>query len=47
MKVRHETRSKRRARQRWMKAGIWLFIFVFAFSVVGFMIILQVGGGSH
>jgi hypothetical protein len=46
MKVRHETRSRRKARQRWIKAGVWLFILVFAFSVVGFMIVItQVG--SH
>lgn len=44
MKARHETRSKRRARQRWLKAGVWLFIVIFAFSVVGFLIVItQVG----
>jgi hypothetical protein len=39
MKARYETRSKRKARQRWLKAGIWLFILVFAFSVVGTLMI--------
>jgi heme/copper-type cytochrome/quinol oxidase subunit 4 len=46
MKVRYETRSKRKARQRWLKAGIWLFIVVFAFSVVGTLIAF-VSVGSH
>ncbi len=35
MKIRHETRSKRARRQRLMRAGIWLFLLVFAFSVAG------------
>lgn len=43
MKVRHETRSKRKRRQRWLRAGIWVFLCVFAFSVVGGLMILLTG----
>lgn len=35
VKVRHETRSKRMRRQRLLKAGVWIFLCIFAFSVVG------------
>jgi hypothetical protein len=42
MKVRHETRSKRMRRQRWLKAGVWIFLGVFAFSVVGGLMIVAV-----
>lgn len=34
-KVRYETQSARRRRQTLLRAGIWIFIFVFAFSIVG------------
>lgn len=40
MKVRHETRSKRMRRQRWLKAGIWIFLAIFAFSVAGGIMIV-------
>ncbi|HEY9084628.1 MAG TPA: hypothetical protein VIN40_01600 [Candidatus Tyrphobacter sp.] len=42
MKPRHETRSKRRRRQLWLKAGIWIFLGVFAFSVVGGLMVVAV-----
>ncbi len=33
--VKYETQSARRRRQGWLRAGVWIFIFVFAFSIVG------------
>jgi|GEM_PF-1653120 len=33
--VKYETQSARRKRQAWLRAGVWIFIFVFAFSIVG------------
>lgn len=39
----HETRSARRRKEAWKRAGIWAFLFVFAFSVVGGALI-AVGG---
>ncbi len=49
VKVRHETRSKRMRRQRWLRAGIWGFLFVFAVSVVGGLLLGVVAGnaGGH
>ncbi|MHB8441854.1 MAG: hypothetical protein ACYC8W_01375 [Candidatus Tyrphobacter sp.] len=47
MKVRHETRSKRMRRQRWLRAGIWVFLFVFAFSVVGGLMLVVAGTAGH
>lgn len=48
MSVRHETRSKRKRRQQWLRAGIWVFLFIFAFSVVGGLLVYVVGapGGA-
>jgi ABC-type Fe3+ transport system permease subunit len=34
----HQTRSARSRREFWKRTGIWIFIFVFAFSVVGGLI---------
>ncbi len=34
----HQTRSARSRREFWKRLGIWVFIFVFAFSVVGGLI---------
>jgi hypothetical protein len=31
----HTTRSTRSRREFWKRLGIWIFIFIFAFSVVG------------
>ncbi|HVS46690.1 MAG TPA: hypothetical protein VMS32_08490 [Verrucomicrobiae bacterium] len=38
----HETRSARVRRERWLRAGVWIFILVFAFSVAGGMIIFGI-----
>jgi hypothetical protein len=43
-RVIHETRSKRARRQFWLKLGVWALVFVFAFSVVGGLIV--VGGAA-
>jgi len=32
------TARKARLRQAWLRAGVWVFIFVFAFSIVGGLI---------
>ncbi len=37
--VKYETQSARRKRQVWLRAGVWLFILVFAFSIVGGLLI--------
>lgn len=42
--VRHETRSKRARRQRLLKAGVWVFLVLFAFSVVGGLMFIVVAG---
>jgi hypothetical protein len=34
-RITHETRSARHRRQAWLKAGIWVFLVIFALSVVG------------
>lgn len=47
MSVRHETRSKRKRRQQWIKAGIWLFLIVFAFSVVGGLMFVVIGTSTN
>jgi hypothetical protein len=44
-RVRYETQSARRRRQGWLRAGVWVFIFVFAFSIVGGL--LAIGGVFH
>ncbi len=36
--MRHQTRSSRSRREFWKRLGIWIFIFIFAFSVVGGLI---------
>ena len=38
----HETKAKRARRQMWLKAGIWAFILVFAFSVAGGILAMRV-----
>lgn len=35
-----ETRRARRLRETLMKAGVWIFLVVFAFSIVGIAIVL-------
>lgn len=36
--VKHKTQSARKRRDFWLRAGIWAFILVFAFSIVGGLI---------
>jgi hypothetical protein len=46
----HTTRSARARREFWKRLGIWVFIFVFAFSVVGGAIVVVeqlLAGGPH
>ena len=45
----HTTRSARSRREFWKRFGIWVFIFVFAFSVVGgaIAIVAQLFAGGH
>ena len=38
-KVRYATQSSRRRRQAWLRFGVWIFIFVFAFSLIAGLII--------
>ena len=38
----HATKSARKRKQRLQRLGVWIFIALFAFSVVGFMIAVQV-----
>lgn len=40
-----QTKSARMRRQRWLRAGVWAFIFVFAFSIVGGALALIALGG--
>lgn len=35
----YETSASRRRREGWMRAGVWIFILVFGFSVAGGMIL--------
>ncbi len=35
MKTKHRTQAARKRKDVWLRAGIWLFIFIFAFSIVG------------
>lgn len=42
-RVTHETKDARRRKEAWKRAGVWAFLFVFAFSVVGGALI-AVGG---
>ncbi len=37
----HETRSARQRRQTFLKAGIWVFLGIFVFSVLGFAIVVS------
>lgn len=39
-RVRYETQAGRRRRQAWLRAGVWVFIFVFAFSIVGGLLVV-------
>lgn len=34
-RTKHETKASRRRRRSLLKAGIWVFLAIFAFSVVG------------
>ncbi|MDE2481031.1 MAG: hypothetical protein KGN02_02430 [bacterium] len=34
-RVTHETKAARTRRQLWIKAGVWIFILLFTFSVAG------------
>jgi uncharacterized membrane protein YhaH (DUF805 family) len=46
--VTHETRSKRSRREFWLKLGVWIFLFIFAFSVVGGIFVVGASlGGSR
>lgn len=38
-KIRYETQSARAWRRRLMRFGVWIFVFVFALSVVGGLIV--------
>ena len=38
------TRKARERREAWKRAGIWAFLVVFAFSVVGGALAVTVGG---
>lgn len=38
----HETRAKRGQREFFKRLGVWLFIFVFVFSVAGGLIVFTV-----
>jgi hypothetical protein len=42
-RITHETKHARRRKDTWKRAGIWAFLFIFAFSVVGGALI-AVGG---
>jgi hypothetical protein len=45
----HETRAARSRKEFWKRLGVWIFIFIFAFSVVGGLIAVGVGmfAGGH
>ncbi len=38
----HQTKAKRARRQLWIKAGVWVFVIVFAFSVAGGILAIRV-----
>jgi hypothetical protein len=40
--VTHETRAKRNQRDFFKRLGIWIFIIIFAFSVVGGLIAFSI-----
>jgi hypothetical protein len=42
VRVVHETRAHRSAREFWKKFFIWAFILVFAFSVAGGLIVFAI-----
>ncbi len=37
----HQTRTARARREFWKRLGIWIFLVVFAFSVVGGLIVVS------
>ncbi|HTX58384.1 MAG TPA: hypothetical protein VMH02_01820 [Verrucomicrobiae bacterium] len=37
----HQTRSARARREFWKRLGIWIFLLIFAFSVVGGLIVIS------
>jgi hypothetical protein len=41
-RVVHETRAKRAKREFWKRLGVWIFIFIFVFSVAGGVIAMSV-----
>jgi hypothetical protein len=43
----HTTRSVRARREFWKRLGVWIFIVIFAFSVVGGLIAVGVMALSH
>jgi hypothetical protein len=45
----HTTRSTRSRREFWKRLGIWIFIFIFAFSVVGgaIAVVASLLSGAH
>jgi hypothetical protein len=46
----HQTKSARARREFWKRLGIWIFIFIFGFSVVGGLIAVVASlamGGQH
>ncbi len=42
--VRYESHASRKRKQALLRAGVWVFIFVFAFSIVGGLLAV---GFSH
>jgi Na+/proline symporter len=43
----HQTKSARARRDKLMRAGVWVFILMFAFSVVGGLIVIGQQLASH
>jgi type VI protein secretion system component VasF len=43
----HHTRSARKRRRFWKNFFIWAFLFVFAFSVVGGLIVVSSSLAAH
>jgi hypothetical protein len=46
-KVTHMTQSARKRRQALLRLGVWIFLCVFAFSVVGGIGLIAVTSFSH
>jgi hypothetical protein len=43
----HLTRSARQRREFWKRLGVWIFLIIFAFSVVGGLIVLTANMSGH